>query len=97
VGRDAIDVEVIWVKSERDYFCGRGWTGQITLMRHDKLDFWRSDSVTFMAVRTALRARVTNHEQAQPSFETPAGGRLFGIRAGACCIPLNNFRWNPFD
>jgi hypothetical protein len=21
-------MEVIWVKSEPDYFCGRGWTGE---------------------------------------------------------------------
>jgi hypothetical protein len=28
VGRDAEDEEVIWVKSEPEYFCGWGWTGK---------------------------------------------------------------------
>jgi hypothetical protein len=27
LGRDASDVEVIWVKRKPEYFCGRGWTG----------------------------------------------------------------------
>jgi hypothetical protein len=31
VGRDARDVEVIWGKSEREYFCEGDWTTQITL------------------------------------------------------------------
>jgi hypothetical protein len=31
VGRDANDVEVIWVKREQRYFCEGGWTTQISL------------------------------------------------------------------
>ena len=33
--------QVIWVKRERKYFCEGDWTGQISLMRHDKSDFRR--------------------------------------------------------
>src|ERR1700722_4458642 len=36
VGRDANDVEVIWVKWEREYFCEGDWTGSITLIRFNK-------------------------------------------------------------
>jgi hypothetical protein len=35
-GRTARDIEVIWVRRERKYFCNQGWTGQITLIRFDK-------------------------------------------------------------
>jgi hypothetical protein len=35
------DIEVIWVKRERKYFCEGDWTGQISLMRRDKSDFRR--------------------------------------------------------
>ncbi len=34
---------MIWVKREREYFCEGDWTGQISLMCHDKSDFRRSD------------------------------------------------------
>jgi hypothetical protein len=36
VGRDASDVEVIWVKREREYFCEQDWTGSIRLIRFNK-------------------------------------------------------------
>jgi hypothetical protein len=39
--RDARDVEVIWAESEAGYFCAHDWTGQISLMHHEKLDFRR--------------------------------------------------------
>jgi hypothetical protein len=35
-GRDASVVEVIWVKSEPEYFCREDWTTQITLNCLDK-------------------------------------------------------------
>jgi hypothetical protein len=35
VGRDANDIEVIWVKRECKYFCGPDWTGQIMLIRRE--------------------------------------------------------------
>ncbi len=47
LGRDGEDEEVIWVKREPEYFCKGDWTGQITLMRHDKSDF-RRRSMTLM-------------------------------------------------
>jgi hypothetical protein len=34
----AADVEVIWVKREREYFCERDWTGGIGLIHFNKLD-----------------------------------------------------------
>jgi hypothetical protein len=41
VRRDAIDIEVIWVRREAEYFCKRGWTAQISLIRLNKFDFTR--------------------------------------------------------
>jgi hypothetical protein len=35
-GRDASVVEVIWVKSEPEYFCEGDWTGSISLIRLNK-------------------------------------------------------------
>jgi hypothetical protein len=34
-------VGVIWVCDEAEYFCGRGWTGQITLKLLRKIDLSR--------------------------------------------------------
>jgi sucrose-6-phosphate hydrolase SacC (GH32 family) len=34
-------VGVIWAENEAKYLCRHGWTGQITLMRQEKLDFGR--------------------------------------------------------
>jgi hypothetical protein len=34
-------VGLIWAKREAEYFCGQHWTGQISLIRHDKLGFRR--------------------------------------------------------
>jgi hypothetical protein len=33
----ARDMQVIWVKREREYFCGEGWTGSIMLNQLNKL------------------------------------------------------------
>ena len=35
-------VRVIWVEREAEYFCGRGWTGQISLKLLEKIAHWRS-------------------------------------------------------
>ena len=40
-GGTAADVKVIWVSREAEYFCNRDWTTQITLIRFNKLAFWR--------------------------------------------------------
>jgi hypothetical protein len=32
----AVDIEVIWVKSEPEYFCERDWTTQISLIQLNK-------------------------------------------------------------
>jgi hypothetical protein len=37
VGRDASVVEVIWLKSEPEYFCEGDWTTQISLIQFNKL------------------------------------------------------------
>jgi hypothetical protein len=34
-------VGVIWGTDEADYFCGRGWTGQISLSLLEKIAHWR--------------------------------------------------------
>jgi len=34
-------VRVIWVSREAEYFCGRDWTGQITLKLLAKIDLSR--------------------------------------------------------
>jgi hypothetical protein len=35
----AMDIEVIWVGSEAEYFCKRDWTTQIGLIRLNKFQF----------------------------------------------------------
>jgi hypothetical protein len=46
-------LEVIWVRRKPIYFCKWDWTTQITLIRLNKLAFWRkapsADSLTPMA------------------------------------------------
>jgi hypothetical protein len=37
VGRDGEDMQVIWVKSEPEYFCAKDWTTQIRLIQFNKL------------------------------------------------------------
>jgi hypothetical protein len=36
-------VILIWGNGEAEYFCKQDWTRQISLIRHDKSDFRRSD------------------------------------------------------
>jgi hypothetical protein len=45
----AADIEVIWVKSEPEYFCEEDWTGQISLIRHDKSGFRRGSMTLVLA------------------------------------------------
>jgi hypothetical protein len=37
----AMDIEVIWVRREAEYFCKRDWTTQIGLIRLNKFEFTR--------------------------------------------------------
>jgi hypothetical protein len=39
-----MDIDVIWGKREAEYFCKWDWTGQITLIRFNKLGFPRHRS-----------------------------------------------------
>jgi hypothetical protein len=39
--RDGRIVSVIWVKREAEFFYPPDWTGQISLSRNEKFDFWR--------------------------------------------------------
>jgi len=41
-GRDGEDEEMIWVRSEEEYFCGVDWTGGIRLIRFRKSVFGRN-------------------------------------------------------
>jgi hypothetical protein len=36
-GRDGRSLVLIWDNGEAKYFCDNNWTGQISLIRHDKL------------------------------------------------------------
>jgi hypothetical protein len=49
-GGMAEDMPVIWVEIEADYFSREDWTGQISLIRHDKSGFRRTSNT---AVSTA--------------------------------------------
>jgi hypothetical protein len=42
VGGMAMDIEVIWVNREAEYFCKRDWTTQIGLIRLNKFQFTRN-------------------------------------------------------
>jgi hypothetical protein len=35
----AVDIDLIWVSGEAEYFCKQDWTGQITLIRFNKSGF----------------------------------------------------------
>jgi hypothetical protein len=41
--------EVIWVRRKWKYFCKGDWTGQISLIRHDKSDFRRRSMSLMLA------------------------------------------------
>jgi len=40
-GRDGKAHKLICISEKQKYFCRGDWTGQITLIRLDKSDFWR--------------------------------------------------------
>jgi hypothetical protein len=44
-------VNMIWAENEAEYLCRQDWTGQISLIRHEKLDFRR------MSIRQPLVLR----------------------------------------
>jgi hypothetical protein len=56
-GGMALDIDVIWVRRETEYFCKHDWTGQIRLIRFDNFAFWRSPSVTEKARPCAVHLR----------------------------------------
>jgi hypothetical protein len=51
----AIVVNMICAKNEAEYFCKQDWTGQISLIRHEKLDFRRSDNLAARGEKRAFR------------------------------------------
>jgi hypothetical protein len=44
-------VILIWGGGEAEYFCKQDWTGQISLIRHDKSGCRRSDGVAALGER----------------------------------------------
>jgi hypothetical protein len=46
VGRDGRYIALIWVSEKPKYFCKGDWTGQISLIPLQKIDFWRRRSAT---------------------------------------------------
>jgi hypothetical protein len=43
-------MDLIWVCGEAESFCIQDWTGQISLIRHDKSDFRRMSMEPFSTV-----------------------------------------------
>ena len=48
-------VGVIWVWREADYFCGRDWTGQISLKLLEKIADWRNATLGYRFRSSRLR------------------------------------------
>jgi hypothetical protein len=48
-GGTAADIKVIWAGQEPEYFFKRDWTASISLIRLDKLAFWRKTPAPAMA------------------------------------------------
>jgi hypothetical protein len=63
--RDGGGYDVIWVKDEREYFCGEGWTGSITLFARAFFLFWRgrigpgNPTTSSSSLRTHAKAGTT--------------------------------------
>jgi hypothetical protein len=53
----ARDKPVIWVGCEAEYFLRDNWTGQISLIRHDKSDFRRIGFWPFAIIVEIWQAR----------------------------------------
>jgi hypothetical protein len=45
---------LIWVENEAEYLFSQDWTGQISLIRHEKLDFGRGAITQPFRMRNAL-------------------------------------------
>jgi pimeloyl-ACP methyl ester carboxylesterase len=56
---------VIWDQNEAEYFCKQDWSGQISLMRHEKLDFRRSDRMASQSPKL-LVSRQTQADGTDP-------------------------------
>jgi hypothetical protein len=65
---------VICVRREWKYFCEGDWTGQISLMRHEKSDFTRSDKG---ALSRAAEKRLRTVEFARERRIYDAAGDTF--------------------
>jgi hypothetical protein len=46
-------VVLIWAENEAEYLCRHDWTGQISLIRHEKLDFRREGMAWLLMMRIA--------------------------------------------
>jgi hypothetical protein len=60
-GRDGYSYSLICISEKQKYFCKRGWTGQISLIRFDKSGFSRKPRTADYAGachRATLRGRV---------------------------------------
>jgi hypothetical protein len=62
-GGIAVDVEVIWVKSEREYFCEKGWTGKSVICPSGNRVFNRS----------SWRRAFAHQREAHPVFDQRLG------------------------
>jgi hypothetical protein len=80
---------MIWAENEAEYLCKQDWTGQISLIRHEKLDFRRDArrSTTYALSMSATTnrslsanpenfasARFTNCKRTDASSGAFAGG-----------------------
>ena len=48
-------IVLIWGEREAEYLCNHDWTGQITLICQEKLDFRRSDNLAARGEKRAFR------------------------------------------
>jgi hypothetical protein len=44
-------VVLIWAENEAEYLCRHDWTGQISLIRHEKLDFGRERMAWLLMIK----------------------------------------------
>src|ERR1700677_4522381 len=54
----AADIEVIWVKSEPEYFCGKDWTTQIRLIRLNKFALPRKSLKRFRPLSSNAKSSI---------------------------------------
>ena len=59
---------MIWGNREQEYFCGRDWTGQITLKPLQKIDFARTSAICPTGRIKELCGRVMREAKLQVSL-----------------------------